>query len=68
MTEKLAAWQRKGVPFHIWLTSPACEILDVTFAMNNGWAKIERAVRADDYLQHARSDRRGSDLSPDDGR
>ncbi len=39
MTEKLSAWQREGVPFHLWLTSPACEILDVTFAMNLGWAK-----------------------------
>jgi hypothetical protein len=39
MTDKLAAWQREGVPFQIWLTSPACEILDVTFAMNQGWAR-----------------------------
>jgi hypothetical protein len=39
MSEKLAAWQREGVPFQIWLTTPACEILDVTFGMNNGWAK-----------------------------
>jgi hypothetical protein len=38
MTQKLAAWQREGVPFHIWLTSPACEILDLTFAMNLEWA------------------------------
>lgn len=41
MREKLAAWQREGVPFHLWLTSPACEILDVTFAMNLGWAKTK---------------------------
>jgi len=27
------------MPFHLWLTSPAYEILDVTFAMNLGWAK-----------------------------
>ncbi|HLH13509.1 MAG TPA: hypothetical protein VKV16_01870 [Solirubrobacteraceae bacterium] len=39
LREKLAAWQRLGVPFHLWLTSPALEILDVTFAMNCGWAK-----------------------------
>lgn len=39
MTERLSAWQREGVPFHLWLTSPACEIVDVTFAMNLGWAK-----------------------------
>lgn len=28
------AWLAEGCPFHLWLTSPACEILDVTFAMN----------------------------------
>jgi hypothetical protein len=39
LAEKLDAWVRKGVPFHLWLTSPACEILDVTFAMNLGWAR-----------------------------
>lgn len=39
LAEKQLAWQREGVPFHIWLTSPACEVLDVTFAMNLGWAK-----------------------------
>ena len=33
------AWLSEGCPFHLWLTSPACEILDVTFAMNLGWAK-----------------------------
>jgi hypothetical protein len=33
------AWLAEGCPFHLWLTSPACEILDVTFAMNLGWAK-----------------------------
>jgi hypothetical protein len=38
MTDKLVAWRREGVPFQIWLTSPACEVLDVTFAMNQGWA------------------------------
>jgi hypothetical protein len=36
---RAAASQREGVPFHIWLTSPALEVLDVTFAMNSGWAK-----------------------------
>jgi hypothetical protein len=36
---KTEAWLREGCPFHLWLTSPACEILDVTFAMNLGWAK-----------------------------
>jgi hypothetical protein len=25
----------------LWLTSPACEILDVTFAMNLGWAETK---------------------------
>jgi hypothetical protein len=33
------AWLEEGCPFHLWLTSPAFEILDVTFAMNLGWAK-----------------------------
>jgi hypothetical protein len=33
------AWLEEGCPFHLWLTSPACEILDITFAMNLGWAK-----------------------------
>src|ERR1700677_151081 len=33
------AWLEEGCPFHLWLTSPACEILDVTFAMNLGWIK-----------------------------
>jgi hypothetical protein len=36
---KTAVWLHEGCPFHLWLTSPACEILDVTFAMNLGWAK-----------------------------
>jgi hypothetical protein len=35
------AWLEEGCPFHLWLTSPACEILDVTFAMNVGWAKTK---------------------------
>jgi hypothetical protein len=39
LTEKLAAWHLEGVPFHLWLTSPALEVLDVTFALNLGWAK-----------------------------
>jgi hypothetical protein len=39
LTEKWAAWHREGVPFHLWLTSPALEVLDVTFALNLGWAK-----------------------------
>jgi hypothetical protein len=39
LTEKWAAWHREGVPFHLWLTSPSLEVLDVTFALNLGWAK-----------------------------
>jgi len=42
ITDMLAAWHREGVPFHIWLTSPAGEILDVTFGMNNSWAKSRK--------------------------
>ena len=36
---KRLAWQRDGVPFHVWLTSPACEVLDVTWAMNLGTSR-----------------------------
>ena len=36
---KTDAWLQEGCPFQLWLTSLACEILDVTFAMNLGWAK-----------------------------
>ena len=39
MREQSTAWMREGMPFHLWLISPAYEILDVTFAMNLGWAK-----------------------------
>ena len=39
MREKFAAWSREGVPFHLWLTSPAYEIIDVTYAMNLGQAR-----------------------------
>jgi hypothetical protein len=39
MSDKLVAWRRQGVPFRIRLISPECEILNVTFAMNQGWAK-----------------------------
>jgi hypothetical protein len=35
------AWLEEGCPFHLWLTSPACEILDVTFAMNLAWARTK---------------------------
>jgi hypothetical protein len=38
---KSEVWLHEGCPFHLWLTSPACEILDVTFAMNLGWAKTK---------------------------
>ena len=39
LREKLDAWSCEGMPFHLWLTSPAYEVIDVTFAMNLGWAK-----------------------------
>jgi hypothetical protein len=35
-----------GVPFHVWLTSPASEIIDVTSAMSLGRPKT-RKVRDD---------------------
>jgi hypothetical protein len=39
LTEKLTAWHREDVPFHIWLISPTFEVLDVTFAVIIGWAR-----------------------------
>jgi hypothetical protein len=39
LKERAEAWLREGCPFRLWLTSPACEVIDVTFAMNLGWAK-----------------------------
>jgi hypothetical protein len=44
LTEKWAAWQREGVPFHLWLTSPALEVLDLTFALNLGWPPPPRTA------------------------
>ena len=40
LTEKWAAWQREGVPFHLPGSSPpsSLEVLDFTFALNLGWA------------------------------
>ena len=46
LTEKWEAWHREGGPLHLWLTSPACEILDVTFAMNLGWASTSRPSKS----------------------
>jgi hypothetical protein len=42
------AWLEEGCPFHLWLTSPACEILDVTFAMNLSWANTN--VECADFI------------------
>jgi len=39
LARKEEAWRREGLQSYIWLTSPALEILDMTFAMNLGWAK-----------------------------
>lgn len=39
LDEKLAAWQRNSVAFHFWLTSPALEVIDATFALNLGRAQ-----------------------------
>jgi hypothetical protein len=39
LREQFMAWAREGMPFHLWFTSPAYEVLDVTFAMNLGWAE-----------------------------
>ena len=42
LTDKEVAWLRDGVPFHIWLTSPALEVLDITWAMNLGISKTRK--------------------------
>lgn len=47
----LAAWHREGVPFHLWLTSPACEVIDITFAMNLGTSR----TRDEPLHEHARA-------------
>jgi hypothetical protein len=39
LQQKQAASVAEGMPFHLWLTSPAFEILDATFALNLGWAR-----------------------------
>ena len=46
MRDKKDAYAREGLPFHVWLTSPSLEILDLTFAMNLGWAKTEAECAA----------------------
>jgi hypothetical protein len=45
LDDKLAAWHREGVPFHLWLTSPACEVIVVTFAMNMGSRTRDECAR-----------------------
>lgn len=45
-SKSVSSGRREGLPFHIWLTSPACEILDVTFAMNLRWAKTREECAA----------------------
>lgn len=37
LTDKQVAWMRDGVLCHVWLTSPALEVLDITWAMNLGF-------------------------------
>jgi hypothetical protein len=36
LVDKVKAWTREGVPFHVWLTSLACEVVDITWAMSLG--------------------------------
>ena len=45
LRDKDLAWQREGVPFRVWLTSPACEVLDVTFAMVTSQTREQCAKR-----------------------
>lgn len=42
LADKQVAWVRDGVPFHIWLTTPACEVIDITWAMNLGTATTRK--------------------------
>jgi hypothetical protein len=42
LDEKRVAWVRDGVPFHVWLTTPACEVLDINWAMNLGTATTRK--------------------------
>jgi len=44
------AWHSECLPSRIWLTSPAFEILDVTFAMNLGWAKTREECARLNFL------------------
>ena len=55
LRDKFAAWSSEGMPFHLWLTSPAYEILDVTFAMNLGWAKTHEQCEKLVIYQPART-------------
>ena len=41
LRDKEQAYAREGLPFHVWLTSPSLEVLDLTFAMSLGWAETE---------------------------
>lgn len=54
LKEKVNAWRREGLPFHLWLTSPAFEIVDVTFALNCGWASNRR--ECDDLIVYQPTD------------
>jgi hypothetical protein len=45
LRDKALAWLRDGVPFRVWLTSPAFEVLDVTFAMVTSRTREECARR-----------------------
>lgn len=60
MREKLSAWQREGMPFHLWLTSPAFEIVDVTFALNCGWASNRR--QCDELIVYKSADSPATNL------
>lgn len=64
LAEGAAAWRREGMPFHLWLTSPACEILDVTFAMNIGWARNREECARFVVYQSARAEQREPTYHP----
>jgi hypothetical protein len=64
LREKLAAWSREGMPFHLWLTSPADEVLDVTFEMNLGWARTREQCEKLVIYQSAHASPGNDDYHP----
>ena len=58
------AWMSEGCPFHLWMTSPACEILDITYAMNLGQARTRKRCPELIVYQRAHESATGSVYHP----